>query len=223
MLNEFGGSIRNMRLKKVKGALERIEKSTYYVESPEQNKGKWKELFKNDNPIHIEIGMGKGNFIIEMSKRNPNINFIGIEMYDSVLVRAIETLEDEEKEIPNLKLLLFDARNIENIFDKEIEQIYLNFSDPWPKARHAKRRLTSSIFLEKYDKIFEADKSIIMKTDNDDLFDFSLETLSEHGYTFLEITRDLHSLNDENNVMTEYEKKFSEKGVKINRFKAILK
>lgn len=212
-----------MRLKKVKGALERIEKSTYYVESPEQNKGKWKELFKNDNPIHIEIGMGKGNFIIEMSKRNPNINFIGIEMYDSVLVRAIETLEDEEKEIPNLKLLLFDARNIENIFDKEIEQIYLNFSDPWPKARHAKRRLTSSIFLEKYDKIFEADKSIIMKTDNDDLFDFSLETLSEHGYTFLEITRDLHSLNDENNVMTEYEKKFSEKGVKINRFKAILK
>lgn len=212
-----------MRLKKVKGALEKIEKSLYYVKNPENNIGKWKELFNNENPIHIEIGMGKGSFIIGMAKNNPDINYIGIEMYDSVLVRAVETLEAQDLEIPNLKLLLFDAKNIETVFDNEIDRIYLNFSDPWPKARHAKRRLTSEVFLSKYDKIFVKDKSIIMKTDNDDLFDFSIETLRNHGYDLIEITRDLHSLNDPENVMTEYERKFSESGVKINRLKAILK
>ena len=212
-----------MRLKKVKGALEKVEKSTYYVEQPEKYIGEWKKLFTNNNPIHVEIGMGKGNFIVGMAKKNPNINYIGIEMYDSVLVRAVELLEDEEDLIPNLKLLLFDARNIESIFDKEIERIYLNFSDPWPKARHAKRRLTSSVFLDRYDKVFENEKSIIMKTDNNDLFEFSIETLENHGYVLTEITRDLHMLNDEDNIMTEYEKKFSEKNVKINRLKAIKK
>ena len=212
-----------MRLKKVKGALEKIEKSSYYVKNPGNNIGKWKELFNNENPIHIEIGMGKGSFIIGMAKNNPNINYIGIEMYDSVLVRAVETLEAQNLEIPNLKLLLFDAKNIETVFDNEIDRIYLNFSDPWPKAKHAKRRLTSEAFLSKYDKIFIKDKSIIMKTDNDDLFDFSIETLRNHGYDLIEITRDLHSLNDPENIMTEYERKFSESGVKINRLKAILK
>lgn len=205
-----------MRLKKVQGANEKVKASNYYVDMPEEFKGKWKEIFGNENPIHIEIGMGKGRFIINMAKNNPNINFIGIEMYDSVLVRAVESLENEEV-LPNLKLLLFDANNIENIFDKEIERIYLNFSDPWPKARHAKRRLTSKQFLSHYDNIFENKKSIIMKTDNNDLFDFSLEMLSEHGYELAEVTRDLHSLNDETNVCTEYELKFSKNGVKINR------
>ena len=208
-----------MRLKKVKGALDKIKLSQYYVEKPEKNKCRWNDIFNNDNPIHVEIGMGKGNFIIEMAKRYPNVNFIGIEMYDSVLVRAIETLENEEK-IANLKLLLFDAKKINDIFEKEIQQIYLNFSDPWPKARHAKRRLTSEIFLDKYDDIFIDHKVIVMKTDNNDLFEFSLETLANHGYELNDVTRDLHSLNEEGNVMTEYEKKFSEKGVKINRVKA---
>lgn len=212
-----------MRLKKVKGALEKVESSLYYVNSPEKNIGKWTEVFNNNNSIEIEIGMGKGNFIIEKAKRNPNINYIGIEMYDSVLVRAVEALEKEEIFLPNLKLLLFDARKIEEIFDKEIKRVYLNFSDPWPKARHAKRRLTSSVFLKKYDKIFINEKNIIMKTDNIDLFDFSIESLKEHGYTFEEVTNDLHSLNDTENIMTEYEKKFSEKGVKINRFIAVKK
>lgn len=210
-----------MRLKKVKGALENVQKSKYYIENPESNIGKWKEVFGNNNPIHIEIGMGKGNFIIGMAQKNPNINFIGIEMYDSVLVRAVEYLNTSELELNNLKLLLLDANNIENIFEKEIEEIYLNFSDPWPKARHAKRRLTSPVFLKKYDKIFEAQKYIVMKTDNTDLFDFSIETLKEHGYDLIEVTRDLHALNDDTNVLTEYEKKFSEKGIKINRLKAI--
>lgn len=212
-----------MRLKKVKGAKERIMESTYYVDTPESFKGNWKDVFKNDNPIHIEIGMGKGHFILGMAKQNKDVNYIGIEMYDSVLVRAVELLKQEEENLPNLKLLLLDARNIEEVFDKEIERIYLNFSDPWPKAKHAKRRLTSEIFLEKYDKIFKNDKSIIMKTDNDNLFDFSLEMLTQHGYNLVEVTRDLHSLNDESNVLTEYERKFSEKGVKINRLKAEFK
>lgn len=212
-----------MRLKKVKGALERVELSKYYVKSPEQYKGIWSKVFENDNPIHLEIGMGKGHFIIGMAKKFPNINFIGIEMYDSVLVKATEALEKEEKYIPNLKLILMDARNIDNVFGKEIERIYLNFSDPWPKARHAKRRLTSKVFLDKYDLVFKEQKSIYMKTDNDGLFEFSVESLKEHGYSLSDVTRDLHSLNEEDNVMTEYEKKFSEKGVKINRLKANLK
>ena len=211
-----------MRLKKVKGALEKIELSKYYVKSPEQYKDNWNKVFKNGNPIQLEIGMGKGNFVIGMAKKFPNINFIGIEMYDSVMVKATNSLENEEY-IPNLKLILMDARNIENVFGKEIDRIYLNFSDPWPKARHAKRRLTSNIFLDKYDLIFKSEKSIYMKTDNDYLFEYSIESLQEHGYILSDVTHDLHSLNEEDNVMTEYEKKFSEKGIKINRLKANLK
>lgn len=212
-----------MRLKKVKGAKEKIATSIYFIEKPTTLKGKWQEIFSNKNPIHIEIGMGKGHFIVGMAKQNPDINYIGIEMYDSVLVRAVELLEHEEEVLPNLKLLLLDARNIEEVFEKEIERIYLNFSDPWPKAKHAKRRLTSEIFLEKYDKIFKNDKSIIMKTDNDKLFEFSLEMLEQHGYNLIEVTRDLHLLNDSSNIFTEYERKFSDKGIKINRLKAEFK
>jgi len=210
-----------MRLKKVQGALDRINTSEYYVNNPEENIGKWCHVFQNNHPIHIEIGMGKGKFIIQMAKKYPDINFIGIEMYDSVLVKAVKALEEEEKRIHNLKLLLLDANNIDKVFQQEIEVIYLNFSDPWPKARHAKRRLTSKNFLDKYDKIFREKHTIIQKTDNDDLFHFSIEMLKENGYNLIDVTDDLQSLHDENNVLTEYESKFMEKGIKINRLKAI--
>ena len=208
-----------MRLKKVKNALERIKQSTYYVDAPEQNKNSWKNIFENNNPIHIEIGMGKGDFIIGMAKQNKDINYIGIEMYDSVMVKAIEKLK-EEGNLTNLRLILLDASKINDVFEKEISRIYLNFSDPWPKKKHAKRRLTSSVFLEKYETIFIKNKEIFQKTDNNDLFLFSMESLIEAGYKLQNVTRDLHSTNVENNVMTEYEKKFSSQGVKINRLEA---
>ncbi len=208
-----------MRLKKVKNAKERIEISKYFINNPNQNKGIWKDVFGNLNPIHIEIGMGKGNFIINMAKLHNDVNYVGIEMYDSVLVKAIEKLKIEEN-IPNLRLILLDAEKIEEVFDKEISRIYLNFSDPWPKARHAKRRLTSSVFLEKYDKIFKGKKEIFQKTDNNDLFDFSIVSLEEAGYKLKNITRDLHSSDIKENVMTEYEEKFSSAGIKINRLEA---
>ena len=210
-----------MRLKKVKGAIKKIEASQYYTKEPEKNKNHWKEIFKNKNPIDIEIGMGKGNFIIGMAKKYPNINFIGMEMYDSVLVKAVQSLEKEENIIPNLGLILANADIIDTIFDKEINTIYLNFSDPWPKAKHAKRRLTSQNFLNKYDNIFENKNKIIMKTDNIDLFEYSIEMLKDNGYNLIEITNDLHSLNDKDNILTEYEKKYSDIGIKINRLKAV--
>lgn len=208
-----------MRLKNVKGANDIIIKGTYYLDNPKEYKGKWQELFQNNNPIYIEIGMGKGNFIIENALKHPNINFIGIEKYDSVIVRAIQKSNDLE--LKNLKIIRIDARFIEELFTKEIDKIYLNFSDPWPKDRHYKRRLTSYIFLDKYDKIFKNNKcNIEMKTDNIDLFNFSLESLKEHGYKITYKTNDLHKENIPN-IMTEYEEKFSSKGTKINKLVAI--
>ncbi len=209
-----------MRLKKVKNAKEIVENSKYFVDNPEEKSGKWIEIFGNDNPIHIEIGMGKGKFIINMAKKYPNINFIGIEKYDSVLVKAVKQLDELDGNIPNLKLLLYDADNISEVFCNEIERIYLNFSDPWPKSKHEKRRLTSQNFLKKYDNLFVNRKDIIQKTDNRNFFDFSLQSIEEYGYTIDEITYDLYSLNDENNVPTEYEEKFNSRGIKINRLKA---
>lgn len=208
-----------MRLKHVKGANEIIEKGKYYVEDATNYIGKWKEAFQNDNPIYIEIGMGKGDFIIENALRYPNINFIGIEKFDSVLVRAIQ--KSNELEIDNLKLVRLDANYIDTIFSKEISLIYLNFSDPWPKERHAKRRLTSPIFLEKYDKIFKSNAEIIMKTDNNPLFEYSKESLENFGYQIKAITRDLYQEDISQNIKTEYEKKFVKLGVKINRLEAI--
>lgn len=208
-----------MRLKHVKGANEIIEKGKYYVEDATNYIGKWKEVFQNDNPIYIEIGMGKGDFIIENALRYPNINFIGIEKFDSVLVRAIQ--KSNELEIDNLKLVRLDANYIDTIFSKEISLIYLNFSDPWPKERHAKRRLTSPIFLEKYDKIFKSNAEIIMKTDNNPLFEYSKESLENFGYQINSITRDLYQEDISQNIKTEYEKKFVKLGVKINRLEAI--
>ena len=205
-----------MRLKNIKGASEKILLGKYFINNPSDYKGKWHKLFNNNNPIYIEIGMGKGNFIIKNALNNPNINYIGIEMYDSVILRAVE--KTNELELNNLYLIRMDARLIEDIFDKEIDLIYLNFSDPWPKDRHAKRRLTSPRFLERYDKIFK--NKIIMKTDNNSLFEYSLETLKEHGYTLSNVTRDLHKDKD-NIITTEYEDKFTSKGIKINYLEGV--
>ena len=206
-----------MRLKKVKGANEIIIKGKYYIDNPYQYRGNWNKFFGNNNPIYIEIGMGKGDFIIENAKRYKNINFIGIEKFDSVIVRAIQ--KSNELELDNLKIIRIDANKLEEIFDREIDTIYLNFSDPWPKDRHAKRRLTSSIFLSIYDKIFKDKNRIIMKTDNIDLFNYSLDSLCENGYKILYKTNDLECLN-EDNIMTEYEKRFYNLGVKINKLEA---
>ena len=207
-----------MRLKNVKGANEIIIKGKYYIDNPYEYIGKWKRVFDNDNPIYIEIGMGKGNFIIENAKRYPNINFIGIEKYDSVIVRAIQ--KSNELELNNLKIIRMDAKRLGEVFDKEIDTIYLNFSDPWPKDRHSKRRLTSPIFLNIYDKIFKGRERIVMKTDNLPLFNYSLDSLKEYGYRIISRTNDLNCL-DESNIMTEFEEKFYKLGTKINRFEGI--
>ena len=209
-----------MRLKKVKDAKEIVQKSNYFVENPKEKKGKWQEIFGNSNPIHIEIGMGKGKFVINMAKKYPDINFVGIEKYDSVLVKAVKQLDELEEKLPNLKLLLFDAEDISEVFENEIELIYLNFSDPWPKAKHEKRRLTSRVYLAKYDSLFVGDKKIIQKTDNRTFFDFSFQSIEDYGYTIDEVTYDLYSLNDADNVPTEYEEKFNSIGTPINRLKA---
>ncbi len=209
-----------MRLRNVKNAYEIVNDSNYVIKNPEQYIGKYKELFNNDNPINIEIGMGKGDFIIGMAKKYPNTNFIGIEKYESVMVRAVEKLENID--LPNLKLIRMDAINIDKVFDKEINTIYLNFSDPWPKKRHAKRRLTSDIFLKLYDKIFISKPHIIQKTDNILLFASSIESLVDYGYKFNKVSLDLEH-EDIDNVITEYENKFMSMGTKINYLDAYKK
>lgn len=203
-----------MRLRNVKGATEILENSPYVIQNPKEYKGKFQKLFSNGNPIYLEIGMGKGKFIVENAKKYPDINFIGIEMFDSVLVRAIQKIEED---IPNLRLIRFDATYIEEIFDKEIDLLYLNFSDPWPKVRHEHRRLTSDRFLKRYDKIFKDGNHIIMKTDNRKLFEFSVMSFNNFGYVINEISLDLHKDNVEENIETEYEEKFSSKGFPIYR------
>ena len=197
-----------MRLRNVKGASIEVEKSNYTIKNPYEYKGNFKKNFNNDNPIYIEIGMGKGKFIIENAIKNPNINFIGIEKYNSVVVRAIQKLENLD--IPNLKIIVFDASKIEEIFDHEIDRLYLNFSDPWPKKRHAERRLTSMTFLNKYENIFKDKKHIIMKTDNRGLFEFSVVNFNNKKYEILDLSLDLHKDNNEDNIETEYEIKFKE-------------
>lgn len=213
-----------MRLRNIKGAKETLENSNYVVELPESNKGKWKKIFENDNPVHIEIGMGKGKFITTLAQNNPDINYIGIEKYSSVLVRAVEKLG--EVNLSNLKLIRMNAENINDVFEEnEISKIYLNFSDPWPKDRHAKRRLTSTTFLKLYNKVLKKDGKVEFKTDNRDLFDFSLEEVKNAGWTLEAYTYDLHNDNklNQNNVMTEYEQKFSKEGKPINKLIAYRK
>ena len=212
-----------MRLRNVKGAREKISASISVIDDPKEYKGRWRELFKNDNPIYIEIGMGKGKFIIENAIKNPNINFIGIEKFSSVLVRAIERKENNENDLSNLVFLRFDAEYIEDIFDKsEIGRIYLNFSDPWPKDRHAKRRLTSKEYFKRYDNILCKDGKVIFKTDNKDLFDFSLDQIDLAGWKLINSTNDLHNSEYvKGNIMTEYEERFVNEGVPINRLEAM--
>ena len=207
-----------MRLRNVKGASTMIDNCTYIIKDYKEYKSKYKELFNNNNPIHIEIGMGKGDFIIGMAKKYPNINFIGIEKFDSVIVRAIEKLDEE---IPNLKLIRMDATEIEEVFDKEVDCIYLNFSDPWPKNRHEDRRLTSLKFLKKYDNLFKDKKNIIMKTDNRKLFEFSIISFTNYNYKIEEISLNLYNDDVKDNVATEYEKKFHSLGFPI--YKIIVK
>lgn len=202
-----------MRLRNVKGAKEIIESSNYVVLNYKEHKGKYNKLFGNDNPIHVEIGMGKGKFIIDNALKYPNINFIGIEKYDSVVVRAIQKLDN--KDIPNLKIIRMDALEIDDVFNHEISKIYLNFSDPWPKDRHAHRRLSSELFLKKYDTIFKNSKNIIMKTDNRKLFEYSLKSFIDYGYKINDISLDMHGDIYPDNIMTEYEGKFVSKGNQI--------
>ena len=199
-----------MRLRNVKGAKEIIDNSPYIIKNPIDYRGNYQKIFENNNPIHIEIGMGKGDFIIENAKKYPNINFIGIEKFDSVIVRAVQKLENEQ--IPNLKLIKIDANEIDDVFDKEISVIYLNFSDPWPKARHAKRRLSSEIFLNKYDSVFIDKKRIIMKTDNRKLFEYSIKSFTDYGYKIEDISLNLYEDDIKNNVPTEYETRFHNRG-----------
>ena len=201
-----------MRLRKVKNAKEQIESSSYVISNPESHKGNFNKLFNNDNPIRIEIGMGKGIFIYNHALKNPNINYIGIEKFDSVLVRAVQKLEDTN--IPNLKLIRMDALDIDKVFSKEIDTIYLNFSDPWPKNRHELRRLTSPVFLAKYDSVFKKDKVIIQKTDNRHLFEYSLVSLVNYGYKLEKISLDLYKEEEllKDNIPTEYETRFASNG-----------
>lgn len=206
-----------MRLKNIKGASEKVQKGKYIINNPKDYQGKWSRLFGNNNPIHLEIGMGKGKFLLDNALSNPNINYIGIEMYDSVILRAVE--KTSELELSNLYLIRMDASLIEEVFAKEIDTIYLNFSDPWPKDRHAKRRLTSPRFLARYDKIFKGQPKIIMKTDNLPLFEYSLESLQEYGYHLDYVTYDLHK-DKANIITTEYEDKFTSMGIKINYLEA---
>ena len=172
----------------------------------------------NTKPLHIEIGMGKGNFILNKAINNPNINFIGIEKYSSVASVAIKKMM--EYNLPNLRVIISDITKLEELLKNKVDVIYLNFSDPWPKDRHAKRRLTYTSFLKLYDSLFKDKCVIIQKTDNDNLFEFSLNSLKEYGYTIEELSYDLHSENIEN-IQTEYEEKFASKGIKIKYLKAV--
>ena len=201
-----------MRLRNVKNKEMILNNSDMVIKYDESYLGNWYSIFKNNNPIEIEIGMGKGQFIINKAKLNPDINYIGIEKYDSVLARAVEKVDEN---IPNLKFVRMDAMGINRFFYKEISKIYLNFSDPWPKKRHARRRLTSHDFLSKYDDIFVDSKVLCQKTDNECLFAYSIVSLSKYGYIIRKISLDLHNSEINNEATTEYEDKFSSKGQKI--------
>lgn len=212
-----------MRLRNVPGADAYLTAHPLVIKNETRYRGTWKETFQNpENPIHIEIGMGKGQFLLTLAKENPSINYIGIERYSSVLLRALERFDNDEeyKDVNNIRFICMDATNLPEVFAVgEIDKIYLNFSDPWPKARHAKRRLTSTEFLERYEKILAQGGRVEFKTDNTELFNFSLEQVKEAGWYLEKYTYDLHHQEEMNagNIMTEYEEKFSLKGNPINK------
>ncbi len=207
-----------MRLKNIPGAREAVQTSRYVVQTPETFKGQWREVFGMTGPLFIEVGMGKGRFLMEMAEKYPEICFAGIEMYDSVLIRALQKMDElalSGRQPANLKFLRLDARLLPEVFGPgEVDRIYLNFSDPWPKARHDKRRLTSRIFLKRYEQILSPAGSVEFKTDNRTLFDFSLEEAEAAGWIVKAFTFDLHHDPEmyRDNVMTEYEEKFSSMG-----------
>lgn len=201
-----------MRLRNLKDKDILVDTCNYLIKDYISLKGKWNKEFENNNPIHVEIGMGKGDFIYHMALKHPNINFIGIEKYSGVIARAVKKYPDT---LPNLRIINMDALNLKDVFNREIETIYLNFSDPWPKKRHARRRLTSEIFLNIYDYVFKNKRRIVMKTDNLILFASSLVSLSEYGYVLKDVNLDLAN-SEIDNVPTEYENKFVSQGIKIN-------
>ena len=208
-----------MRLRNITGSREMIAESRFVVHEPQEYKGRWRELFSNDHPLRIEIGMGKGRFIMDLARMHPEINYVGIEKYSSVLLRGIQKMETDP--LPNVNFIRMEAEEIADVFGREeVERIYLNFSDPWPKDRHAKRRLPSREFLKRYDEILVRDGVIEFKTDNEDLFRFALEEIAPAGWQLLQMTEDLH--HDEKmlagNVMTEYEEKFSALGNPIYKY-----
>ncbi len=208
-----------MRLRNITGSRERIAASQYVVHEEQNCRGKWQEIFGNKHPVHIEIGMGKGKFIYTMARLHPENNYIGIEKYSSVLLRAVQKMEEEE--LPNLKFIRMDAEEIAKVFARgEVERIYLNFSDPWPKDRHAHRRLPSRQFLEKYDAVLSSRGQLEFKTDNRGLFDFAVEEIAPAGWLARTVTYDLHGDAQlmEGNVMTEYEEKFSAMGNPIYKY-----
>lgn len=208
-----------MRLRNITGSREVIAESSFVIHEPNNYKGKWNEIFDNDHPIRIEIGMGKGRFIMDLARMNPEINYVGIEKYSSVLLRGIQKLESDP--LPNLYFIRMDAEEITEVFGQgEVDRIYLNFSDPWPKDRHAKRRLPSREFLHRYDEILMRDGVIEFKTDNHDLFQFALEELEPAGWHLDQMTENLHHNEEmmQGNVMTEYEEKFSSIGNPIYKY-----
>lgn len=208
-----------MRLRNITGSRDVIAQSPLVIHEPKQHKGSWKEVFGNDHPIRIEVGMGKGRFIYQLAKLNPDVNYIGIEKYSSVLLRALQKMESEP--LSNLFFIRMDAEEIAEVFGKEeIDRIYLNFSDPWPKDRHAKRRLPSGEFLKRYDSFLKKDGILEFKTDNRDLFDFALGELDEAGWEAVQVTFDLHHDQEMSagNIMTEYEEKFSALGNPIYKY-----
>ncbi|MBA2796479.1 tRNA (guanine-N(7)-)-methyltransferase [Streptococcus porcinus] len=209
-----------MRVRKRKGAEEHLENHPQYVIlEPEVAKGRWQEVFGNTNPIHIEVGSGKGGFITGMAKQNPDINYIGIDIQLSVLSYALDKVL--EADIPNVRLLRVDGSSLTNYFnDGEISLLYLNFSDPWPKSRHEKRRLTYKDFLKTYQTILPPHGQLHFKTDNRGLFEYSLASFSQYGMTLKQVWLDLHASDYEGNVMTEYEAKFAQKGQVIYRVEA---
>lgn len=210
-----------MRLRRDPRATEYLENDDRVVASPQEWKGKWKELFENSNPIHVEFGCGKGGFVTELAKRNPNINYIAAERAETVVYKACKKANNSDCP-ENLVFLYVDVANCMDIFeDGEVSRIYLNFSDPWPKNRYAKRRLTYRDFLKKYEHILDSQGEIHFKTDNKGLFASSLEEFSLEKWLLKNVTLDLHNSDMEDNIMTEYEKKFSELGFTINRLEAI--
>ena len=213
-----------MRLKHKPWAAEYIaQHQDVIIPNPEDYKGKWHEVFGNNNPVHIEVGTGKGQFVLGMAQQNPEINYIGIELFDSVIVCALEKIEAANKP-SNLRLLKVNGGDLEKFFAKnDVDRVYLNFSDPWPKGRHAKRRLTHEGFLKLYETVLVDNGEIHFKTDNRGLFEYSLVSMNQYGMALNYVSLDLHVNMPEDNVMTEYEEKFSKKGQPIYRLECQFK